>query len=207
MPSDNDGSTDSSVVELLNRARGGDEAARDRLFTKCRSYVGLVARAQVERRLQSKVDASDLVQQTLLDAHRGLSNFRGKTEAEWLGWLKQILMHNATDFIRHYRGTEKRKANREVPLWIDSPSGSEGYLRDPSDPGETPSKIVSQKEQELELAEAVNRLSENYREVIMLRNLQRLSFNEVAERMGRSRPATQMLWIRAIRKLQETMKN
>lgn len=197
----------SSVVELLNRARDGDDSARDRLFEKCRSYVGLVARAQVERRLQSKVDASDLVQQTLLDAHRGLENFRGQTEAEWLAWLKRILTHNATDFVRHYRGTEKRQASREVSLWSESPGDSQGVFRDPSDPGSTPSEIVSQKEQEIELAEAVNHLSDDYQEVIMLRNLQRLSFNEVADRMGRTRPATQMLWMRAIRRLQEVMQN
>ena len=198
---------DNSLVDLLNLARDGDEAARDRLFAKCRSYVGLVARTQVERRLQSKVDASDLVQQTLMDAHRGFKNFRGNSEGEWLAWLKRILMHNATDFVRHYRGTEKRQTNREVPLWVGSPSGAGEYFRDPSDPGATPSEIVSQKEREIELAEAVDQLSEDYREIIILRNLQRLSFSEVAERMGRSRPAVQMLWMRAISRLKDSMKS
>jgi len=63
--------------------------------------------------LKAKVDASDLVQQTLLEAHRGLENFRGTTEAEWLGWLRRIVVHNAADFVRRFHGVEKRCAGRE----------------------------------------------------------------------------------------------
>jgi len=190
------------IPELLARARGGDDAARDELFARCRSYVGLVARAQIEGRLRAKVDASDLVQQTLLEAHRGLKNFRGGTEEEWLGWLRKILAHNATDFIRRYRTAGKRQIGREVPLHVSPPGASGSFFRDPADPGETPSQLLLQHERELEVAEAIERLPEDYREVVMLRNLQRLPFNEVAERMGRSRPAVQMLWLRALRQLE-----
>jgi RNA polymerase sigma-70 factor (ECF subfamily) len=190
------------IPDLLARARNGDDAARDELFARCRSYVGIVARAQIEGRLRAKVDASDLVQQTLLEAHRGLTNFRGGTEEEWLGWLRQILAHNATDFIRRYRTTGKRQLAREVPLHVSPPGASGSFFRDPADPGETPSQLLLQHERELEVAEAIERLPEDYREVVMLRNLQRLPFSEVAERMGRSRPAVQMLWLRALRQLE-----
>lgn len=195
-----------SVVELLNRARGGDEGAREALFEKCRAYVTVVARAQVESWLQAKVDPSGLVQQTLLEAHRGLENFRGATEGEWLAWLRRILMHNAADFVRQFGAAEKRRVGREVPL--RPPTGDGGSWighRDPSDPGESPSELVLRRERELQIAEAVSKLSDDYREVIMLRNLQRLPFNDVARRMGRSRPAVQMLWMRALCKLQEAM--
>src|SRR6267142_962478 len=105
-----------SLSQLLIQARGGDVAARDRLFATCRNYLSVVAGAVEGSWLQAKVDVSDLVQQTLLDAHRGLANFRGGTEGEWLGWLRQILSHNAADFVRHYGETAKRKAAREVRL-------------------------------------------------------------------------------------------
>ena len=85
---------------LLAKARAGDAAARDRLFAHCRDYLGLAARARVEASLRAKVDASDLVQQTLLEAHRGFTKFQGATEAEWLAWLRRILEHNAADFVR-----------------------------------------------------------------------------------------------------------
>lgn len=194
-----------TIPELLQKARGGDDAARDELFARCRSYIGIVARTQVEGRLRTKIDASDLVQTTLLEAHRGLKNFRGETEAEWLAWLKRILAHNATDFARRYHGTEKRQAKREVPIHV-SPAGASGsFLREPSDPRQTPSQCLMQREREIEVAAAIEQLPDDYREVVMLRNLQRLSFNEVAERMGRSRPAVQMLWLRALRQLESVL--
>jgi RNA polymerase sigma-70 factor (ECF subfamily) len=197
-------SSNSSVVDLLNRARGGDADARDRLFMKCRAYVNVVARAQVESWLRTKVDASDLVQQTLLEAHRGLPNFQGQTEGEWLAWLRRILSHNTADFVRQYGGTGKRAVRREVRL--NRPAGDDSAAGfDPSDPGPTPSQIVQQRERELQVAEAVTTLPEDYQEVIQLRNLQRLPFDEVARRMGRSRPAVQMLWMRALRRLQEVL--
>src|SRR5260370_8695286 len=105
-----------NVGELLRQARAGDDAARERLFAVCRNYVSIAARVEMASWLKAKVDASDLVQQTLLEAHRGLANFRGTTEGEWLGWLKRILTHNAADFVRRYHGVEKRCAAREVSL-------------------------------------------------------------------------------------------
>jgi RNA polymerase sigma-70 factor, ECF subfamily len=99
---------------LIERARQGDAECRDRLFGLCRSYLGFVARSQVETWLRRKVDASDLVQETMLEACRDLERFEGHTEKEWLAWLRKILAHNAADFVRRYRGTEKRAAGREV---------------------------------------------------------------------------------------------
>lgn len=203
--SQNDNHSESPLLDLLTRARDGDGAARDRLFEKCRSYVGLVARAQVESWMRAKVDASDLVQQTLLEVHRGLDGFRGQTETEWLAWLRMILKNNAADFVRRYHGTAKRQARREVSIRVANADGSRDFVRDPSDPGETPSQVVMRREREIEVAEAVSLLTADYQEVIMLRNLQRLPFDEVARRMGRSRPATQMLWMRALRKLEEIL--
>jgi len=198
-------SEQSSLADLLNRAKDGDLTARDRLFEKCRRYVGVVARAEVESWLQAKVDASDLVQQTMLDAHQGWDAFRGQTEGEWLAWLRQILTHNATDFVRQYGGTAKRRVSREVPIRVATPDRSHDFLRDPADPGESPSEVVLRHEREIEVADAVCQLDNDYQEVVMLRNLQRLPFDEVARRMGRSRAATQMLWMRALRKLQQIL--
>ncbi|MCA9018749.1 MAG: hypothetical protein KDA74_01295, partial [Planctomycetaceae bacterium] len=79
--------------ELIQRTRAGDRAAENELLQKCRAYISLVARAQIEGWMRTKVDASDLVQQTLLEAHQGLEQFKGETEAEWLGWLRGILKH------------------------------------------------------------------------------------------------------------------
>ena len=193
-----------AVTQLIEGARAGDEACRDRLFALCRSYLGFVARSQVETWLQAKVDASDVVQQTMLEAHRDFEKFQGRSEKEWLAWLKRILHHNAADFVRQYRGTAKRQARREVSFRDADDSLARG-APEPAAPDRTPSQEFLLLDNELRVSAALAELPEDYQEVVVLRNLQRLPFNEVAERMGRSRPAVQMLWMRAIRKLQETL--
>jgi RNA polymerase sigma-70 factor (ECF subfamily) len=189
---------------LIEGARRGDAECRNRLFALCRSYLGFVARSEVETWLRRKVDASDLVQETMLEACRDFERFEGCTEKEWLAWLRKILAHNAADFVRRYRGTAKRAAGREVPLRDPGDSLSPGAA-EPAAPQDTPSQEFLQLDTELRVTAALSELPADYQEVIILRNLQRLPFGEVAQRMGRSRPAVQMLWMRAIRKLQEVL--
>ena len=195
---------DANIGELIERARQGDAECRDRLFELCRGYLGFAARAQVESWLRVKVDSSDLVQQTMLEAHRDFDRFQGHSEQEWLAWLRKILAHNVADFIRHYRGTAKRQVRREVPFRDPAASSAFGAA-EPAAPDATPSQELARLDDELRVTTALAKLTPDYQEVIMLRNLQRLSFNEVAEQMDRSRPAVQMLWMRAIKKLQEAM--
>lgn len=200
----NDSRLSPEFGQLLEQARSGDDSARQQLFAIGRDYVGLIARAQVESWLRAKVDASDVVQQTLLEAHRDFSRFAGGSQQEWLAWLRQILSHNVADFVRVYRNTSKRAVRREVPF--RDPERTSAYgAPEPQAPGPTPSQAFLQADAELRLAAAVAKLPPDYQEVVLLRNLQRLAFNEVADRMGRSRPAVQMLWMRAIRRLQEVL--
>lgn len=194
-----------SVSSLLAQARQGDVQALDRLFARCRNYVALIARGRVEGQLRAKVDASDLVQQTLLEAYRDFPHFHGVTEAEWLAWLKRILTHNAADFVRRYQRTAKRQAGREGAFVDPCDSQAKDGLANVAAEQETPSQVLLRKERALQLADALAQLAPDHCEVIVLRNLQRLSFDEVAQRMNRSRPAAQMLWLRAIHKLQEAL--
>jgi RNA polymerase sigma-70 factor, ECF subfamily len=193
-----------SLSDLLQHAQAGDAAELDRLFAACRNYLCVLAQSHIEGRLKAKADASDLVQQTLLEAHRDFAQFRGGSEKEWLAWLRQILAHNAAEFARHYRGTDKRRVGLEVAMQPAS-DGVAHPGREPSDPGESPSQQLIRKEHEVLIADALVQLPADYREVIDLRNLQRLPFAEVAVRMGRSRPAVQMLWMRALRKLHDIL--
>lgn len=194
-----------TVTDLIQRARQGDAECRERLFGLCRSYLGLAARAQVESWLKVKVDASDVVQQTMLEFHRDFHDFQGGSERELLAWLRRMLMHNVADFVRHYRGTAKRQVRREVPFRDPAQSGRPGGAPEPAAHGVTPSQEILRRDEELRVAAALEKLSPDYQEVIYLRNLQRLPFNEVAEQMGRSRPAAQMLWKRAIDRLRQVI--
>jgi RNA polymerase sigma-70 factor (ECF subfamily) len=193
-----------SLSDLLSRARAGQPGELDRLFAACRNYLCLLARSHVEGRLKAKADASDIVQQTMFEAYRDFDNFRGGSEKEWLAWLKRILAHNAAEFVRHYRGTGKRQIGREIAIQTGGDTSQLPAVQ-PADPGESPSQQFLRKERELIVADAIAQLPPDYREVICLRNLQRLSFEEVAEQMDRSRPAVQMLWMRALHRLREVL--
>jgi RNA polymerase sigma-70 factor, ECF subfamily len=194
-----------AISDLLARARGNDPRQMDMLFAQCRNFLGIVARAQIESWLRAKVDASDLVQQTLFEAYRDFHKFRGTTEAEWLAWLRQILTNNAANFVRSYRGTAKRQASREIAFANPGEDSQGSGVSEPADSGDSPSQQLLRKEREFQVAEALAQLTPDHREVILLRNLERLSFDEVADRMGRSRPAVQMLWMRAIQKLHDVL--
>jgi RNA polymerase sigma-70 factor (ECF subfamily) len=202
-----DDSKNTPISGLLAKARGGDSQAVSLLFARCRNYLAVVARAQVESWLRAKADASDLVQQTMIEAHRDFDRFRGGSEAEWLAWLRQILARNAADFVRHYRGTDKRQQRLEVPLAPLPEASTLAAGLEPRDTGETPTQQIMRIEREFQVADALTRLEPDHREVIVLRNLERLPFAEVAQRMNRSRPAAQMLWMRAVRKLQEELQH
>jgi len=190
--------------ECLKQARNGDVVARNRLFEACRSFVAIAARVHLHRRLQSKFDPSDLVQQSLLDAHCGFEDFQGGTPAEWLAWLKQIVKHNAMDADKRFRQADRRDLRREFPLqFFDSTAtNAEVSL---VDPGPSPSQFALKGERELQLAAAIEALPDDYRQVILLRNLERRPFDQVAERMNRTRGACQMLWMRAVEQLRSQL--
>lgn len=203
-PAPLDATTPDRLVRWLAAARAGDPDARDRLFGACRSFAAATARFHLQRGLEAKLDASDIVQQSLLEAHRGFDRFAGETPAEWLAWLRQIVTHNALDAAKQFRVAAKRDAGREVPLAVH-PDASGGWHEPPVDPGSSPSRRAIRWEQELLLASALESLPEDHREVLRLRNIERLPFEDVARRMGRSSGACRMLWMRAIAALRELL--
>lgn len=196
----------SQFAKWMTLARQGDESARDRLFAAGRSFAAVIARVQLHRRLETKVDPSDLVQQSLLEAHRGFNDFQGQTPLDWLAWLKQIVTRNVLDADKHYRGAACRDLRRErPPVTADDSNGTVNWS--PVDPAPTPSQHLSACERELRLAEAIEQLPDDYRQVILLRNVERLPFDQVASQMDRSRGACQMLWMRAVDQLRTLLQD
>src|SRR5436305_4796952 len=106
---------DSVAGRLLRDARqsGGSPGA---LLESFRNYLRLLARTGVDASLQGKADPSDVVQEVLLKAHQGFDQFRGHTEAELAGWLRQILAHTLADLVRRYQATAARQVGRERSL-------------------------------------------------------------------------------------------
>src|SRR5438270_6787538 len=93
-----------TAEQLLRLAQAGDRQALGPLLEQYRNYLGLLARVQIGRRLRGKVDDSDLIQETFLEAHRNFGRFRGNSEAELVSWLRQILAANLANLVRRYCG-------------------------------------------------------------------------------------------------------
>lgn len=196
---------DSQRTQLLSRARNGDVSALGPLLELYQSYLILIARVQVGRKLQAKVDAGDLVQETFLEAHRQFPNFRGTTEAELTAWLRRILAGQIALMIRRYLGTKGRDLELEQRLAREVDESS-AMLEDAlAGSGTSPSQQVSRREQAVLLAEALDKLPDDYREVIVLRHLEQLPFAEVSARMGRSEDSVQKLWMRALKGLRQAL--
>jgi len=99
--------------QLIVEAKSGNEAELGRLLELYRTYLRLLARIEIGRRLQGKLDASDLVQETFLEAHRNFAQFRGSDEPQLVRWLRQILAAKVANLVRHYFGTQGRDVRLE----------------------------------------------------------------------------------------------
>ena len=189
--------------ELLRLARASDGAAFGVLLESCRGYLTILARVQIGRRLQGKVDAADVVQETFLAAHRDFARFRGTTEREFARWLRQILACRLGDLVRRFCGTRGRYVRLERQLTDDLDSSSQSLCL--VAPQSSPSQHLCRREQAVLLADALGRLPPDNSEVIVLRHLEGLRFGEIAQRMGRSVDSVEKLWVRGLAKLRHEL--
>ena len=186
--------------DLIREARTG-EAAFGRLLSRYQAYLTLLARVEVGRRLQGKLDPADLVQDVFLDAHRHFPNFRGTSEPEFAAWLRQILAGVLANTLRRYFGTQARDPRLEQELRAGVDQSSCLLAGNLAAPGTSPSEAAARREQAVLFADALGRLPDDYREVIVLRHLEGLTFPVVAARMGRSVDSVEKLWLRAVARL------
>jgi len=168
-------------------------------------WLKLLARLEIDSRLYGKFSPSDAVQQTMLEAWRAMDAFRGRTEGERQAWLRAILVHQLAHLARRYAGTQKRSVGREISIEHSVAQSAQRLENMLVDQGTSPSGIVSEQEQQVKLASLLDRLPADYREVIILRNLEDLPHSEIAVRMNRSEGAVRMLWIRALAMLRQEL--
>jgi RNA polymerase sigma-70 factor (ECF subfamily) len=198
---------DESLPErLLGQARAGSGAALGELLELYRHYLSLLARLHVGRRLQGKVDPADLVQETFLEAHRDLRQFRGRSEAELVQWLRRILATNLANQVRRYYGTQARDLHLERDLNDELDESSRGMDRGLVAPQSSPSQQAARREQAVLLADALHELPTAYREVIVLRHLEGLSFPEIARRLERTEDSVKKIWARALARLRHVLR-
>jgi RNA polymerase sigma-70 factor (ECF subfamily) len=184
---------------LIDAARKGDTASADRLLGLYRNYLCLLARTGIDASLRGKADPSDVVQEALFKASQHFGQFQGTNQTELAAWLRQILARCLTDLVRRYRG-RSRTVGRERSLEqiLDRSSQVLAGLRATDD---SPSTVAQQRDLAVVLSDVLAELTPDYREVIVLHDLQELDWDEVASRLGRSPGAARMLWTRALQQL------
>lgn len=194
-----------NLSNLLERALQGEEGVRGPLLENYRNYLELLARIEIGRRLQTKVDAADLVQETFLEAHRNFGLFRGKSEGEFINWLRGIMAARIATMVRHFIGTQGRNVRRERDLQIDFDHSARALDRGLVALQSTPSQKLERNELQVMFADTLAKLPDDYREVIVLRHFEELPVGEVAVRMNRSVDSIQKLWVRGLARLRQLM--
>ena len=197
------------ATQLLALARQANREGLGALLELYRDYLGVLAGALLGARLRGVVNPSDLVQQTFLEACRDFGQFEGTSAAQWRAWLRRILANNLAALVEKHVQARKRDVRRQVSLDPkpvapgDSAAGPGVALTSPMS---SPSAQAQQHEATAVLADRLARLPAPYREVLRLRNLEGLPFEEVARRMGRTPGAVRVLWVRALDRLRLLLK-
>lgn len=191
------------MAEWLPAARNGSRDALGQALEACRVYLQVVAERELNDDLRAKGGASDLVQQTFLEAQQDFGRFHGDTEDALLAWLRKMLLNNLSNFRRHYQGTAKRRVHREIGLRNDD--SAQQVAGEPAADLPTPSRQMIAAEDDEELRQAIERLPPDYQEVIRLRYQEERPFDEIGRMMARSENAVQKLWLRAVERLQHDL--
>ena len=174
------------------------------MLERCRQYLLMIANEVIGPELRAKLGPSDLVQDTFLEAQRHLAVFRGKTDVELCAWLRKILECRLSNIRRAYLVREKRAASREVTFHSfrdESGAGIES-LKSRSALPEQPRR---RNEWNAALEQALIRLPEHYRQAVIWRHVEQLSWDEIGRRMGSTAEAARKVWGRAIQQLRREL--
>jgi RNA polymerase sigma-70 factor (ECF subfamily) len=183
-----------SLAPLLERSRAGDADALNRLLDRLRPYVRLLARPLLGPELAGKLDASDLVQESLLRVAFGLPQFDGPDVPQFLAWVGRIVAHVAASTDRHHAAGKRDRRREAAGLLAQTVAG-----------GTTPEERAQRDEQAARLAAALERLPPAYRDIIQGRFFDGLAFTDLAARTGRSAGALRVLCLRAVERLRKEM--
>jgi RNA polymerase sigma-70 factor (ECF subfamily) len=193
-----------STSQLLAQARRGDREALGRLLEAQRTALRRLAERQLEGRIAVRVDASDVIQQTFLEAHRSFPQFAGRNLRDLAAWLRSILDHKVAGAIRDHALLQKRSVRRERSL--DDSQGGGVPLKQELDAGHSsPSQKAIRGEEAQRLAQALTALPSDQREAVRLRHLEGWALADIAQHLGRTPAATAGLIKRGMQSLRRRL--
>lgn len=192
------------TLVLLDRVRQGDDDAINRLLARHREAIRRLIDRRMDRGVQRRVDASDIVQDVMLEANRRLGDYLANPVLPFQVWLRQMARDRLIDAHRRHRVAANRSVDREVPIAAgpadDDASGND-LLGGVADRELTPAAAATWHELERRFSVAVDQLEEQDRQIVLLRHFEHLSTAEAAEVIGLSKPAAGMRYLRAMRRL------
>jgi len=199
--------SDDQTETLLGAARLGDSDAVNRLLEKHRAPIRRLVQLRLDRKVQRRVDVSDVVQDVMIEASGRLEKYLSNPSMAFHLWLRQIAWDRIIDTYRRHRVSAKRNMDREQPM--AAPAGPDQSTMELAvqlcDPGLTPSAAATQREIAAKVEAAIDKMDEQDQEIILMRHYEHLSNLEIAEVLGLNPPAASMRYLRAVRRLREML--
>ncbi len=193
--------------ELIIGAQGGDASAINRLFERHREALRRMIELRLDRKLRQRVDASDIVQDVLIDANRRLPEYLQKPAMPFHLWLRQIAQDRMIDAHRRHRGAARRSLDREQPMVLGGANDRSTIelAAQLCDRNPTPAAEATARELQQRFEAAIEQLDEQDREIVLMRHFEQLSNSEAAQALKLSPPAASMRYLRAMRRLRELL--
>ncbi|WP_010588040.1 sigma-70 family RNA polymerase sigma factor [Schlesneria paludicola] len=197
----------SVTQNLLAQARVGDRAAVNRLLERHRASLRKLIQLRLDRQIARRVDASDIVQDVLLEANTRLEDYLNDSRMPFHLWLRQLAQDRMIDMHRRHRGAQRRSLDRERSLAAPQFADQSGFdlMGQLADHELTPAAASIRKELETRFLLAMEQLEEEDRDILLMRHFEQLGNNEVATALGLSAAAAGMRHLRALRRLRAVL--
>ena len=195
--------TPPQTLILLDRVRRGDTAAVNGLLERHRAAIRRMIDQRLDRVVRKRVDASDIVQDVLVEANRRLGTYLTNPTMPFQLWLRHMARDRVIDAHRRHRVAGSRSLDKEVSLDapVDSDQSQTNLSQKIADTELTPAAVATWHELERRFAEAVENLEETDRQIVLLRHFEHMSTADVAKALGLTKPAAGMRYMRAMRRL------
>lgn len=198
---------DDQTQSLLDAARQGDSDAVNRLLEQHRGPVRRLVEMRLDRKVQQRVDVSDVVQDVLVEASGRLEKYLNDPAMAFHLWMRQIAWDRIIDTYRRHRVSAKRNMDRERPMSVSvgNDQSTIELAAQICDPGMTPATAATQREIAARVESVLEQLNDHDREIILMRHFEHLSNFEIAQILGLNPPAASMRYLRALRRLRELL--